>query len=177
MENPIIKLRFFLSIGLAALSLVLYIPNGYSTTYLYTIPTTTFSDGGTISGSFIYNDPTDTFAYNSLTSVNVVTTNGTSLTGLNYTAGVFFGTYQGFQLFNPSIFDTNIQLFTKTSTGLLIDSIAEAKQNPDDSFTLRGSAVNINPVVIPEPSTYAILAGGLVIGSIVSLRRRVKIKD
>src|SRR5579885_3048511 len=71
----------FLRCALIAIAKVSSVPSASAATILWTLQGVTFGDGGKASGSFDYNADTNTFS-----SIDIVTTPGSSFPGATYLA-------------------------------------------------------------------------------------------
>jgi hypothetical protein len=139
----------------------------------------TFDDGGTASGSFVYDAVTNT-----VSSINIVTTAGTTFSGSTYTAlspgfspplpfdfvfvpsasGDLTGTmYLDLELPMPGLTNSGgfVSLMDIGSEGLCAD--AECDTPADSPIRMITGGELVSPVVAtPEPSAFVLLGMGLV---------------
>jgi hypothetical protein len=137
----------------------------------------TFDDGGTASGSFVYDAAANTYS-----SINIITTSGTTLAGATYTSlsllasssdtGFLFGASSGdltstsvlFFLFDASL--TNSGGIVQVSLLPPNDSIEAFCTNSDCSAFSSRSVTGgelVGTVVTPEPAAILLLGMGLII--------------
>jgi hypothetical protein len=143
-----------------------------SATILYTFSGATFSDGGTLTGTFTTND-----AMNALVDFDV-TTSGGSLVGFHYTTGVAvsFSSLPGILVLEtPSL----THLLQVTFSGLTalggpikIGTFDSFEQDPTGAHRqIVAGAVVVRPATVPEPSTIALVSISL-LGLLGFVRRR-----
>lgn len=145
----------------------------------YTFSGVTFSDGGTLTGTFTTND-----AINSLLSYNVTTSPGAGGLGFTYTSGtsssastalpsiIVLNTPPGLEhilqvTFNPSLLATGSPILPGNNI-----NFASFEQ----SLTARRDIVSGSAVVataaVPEPETYALMLAGLGLVGFITHRRK-----
>ena len=135
----------------------------------------TFSDGGTLTGTFTTND-----AFNALLDFDITTSPGAGI-GFTYTpvtAGSSSTSLPFIIVLSSATPEEILQVtfaggLTATGAPILIgtfDSFEQAGPNARRDI-VAGSAV-VAPITVPEPSTLVLLATTGVLGVLTSLRRR-----
>lgn len=156
----------------ALLSLLIFTPKADAALYLYSIPSTNFTSGGggNLSGSFVW-DQISTLSSVSLTTTAAAgSSGGTPFQNTTYTSG----TVSGSVITLVSAVGTLSINFNGVPTPktLLTASELQPGKNKGDPRGLTFGAVTITLVPVPEPSTYAILAGGLALATIAAATRK-----
>jgi len=145
-----------------------------SANIVYTFSGVTFSDGGTLTGTFTTNN-----AFNTLIDFDITTSPGVGL-GFTYTtltAGSGSTSLPSIIVLSTATMDEILQVtfaggLTATGAPILIgtfDSFEQAGPNARRDI-VAGSAI-VAPVTVPEPSTLALLTIGA-LGVLTSVRRR-----
>ena len=131
-----------------------------SANIVYTFSGVTFSDGGTLTGTFTAND-----AINALVDFDV-TTSGGSLVGFHYTTGIaisFSSLPAILVLETPSlthILQVTFSGLTALGAPILIGAFDSFEQDPSGTHRqiLAGAVVVRPTTTVPEPSTIALVS-------------------
>ena len=161
---------------LSLVGVVLFLAAGQaSANIVYTFSGVTFSDGGTLTGTFTTND-----TFNTLLDFDITTSPGAGL-GFTYTpltAGSASTSLPAIIVLSTATLDEILQVtfaggLTATGAPILIGTFDSFEQaGPDARRDIVAGSAIVAPLTVPEPSTLALLAIDGVLGVLISVRRR-----
>ena len=150
-------------------------PYAHATLVQWTISSSTFDDGGTLSGTFVFDTVAITYS-----SINLTTTAGSAFGGANYTSPLTIFSANSFHA-GPSAAPSRLSLSNFIGGGWATPGVISgfgfgeraclnAGCTSVGSSLRAGASSNATGVVIPEPGTAVLLLAGL--GCLFALRRR-----
>ncbi|MET0166727.1 MAG: PEP-CTERM sorting domain-containing protein, partial [Vicinamibacterales bacterium] len=145
-----------------------------SANIVYTFSGVTFSDGGTLTGTFTTND-----TFNALLDFDITTSPGAGL-GFTYTpltAGSSSTSLPFIIVLSTAAMDEILQVtfaggLTATGAPITIGTFDSFEQSRLERRDIVAGSAIVAPVTVPEPSTLVLLATTGVLGVLTSLRRR-----
>ena len=160
---------------LSLVGVVLFLSAGQaSANIVYTFSGVTFSDGGTLTGTFTTND-----TFNALLDFNITTSPGVGL-GFTYTpltAGSGSTSLPSIIVLSTATLSEILQVtfdggLTATGAPIKIGTFDSFEQaGPDARRDIVAGMATVAPLTVPEPATLALLAIGA-LGVLTSVRRR-----
>jgi PEP-CTERM motif len=158
---------------LAAFGMVLLLAAGQaSANIIFTFSGVTFSDGGTLSGTFTTND-----AVNSLVDFDLLTSGGAAV-GFHYTPGTAnsLSSLPFVLVVEPASLDHILQVtfaggLTPLGAAITIGTFDSFEQIGTDHRDITAGSAAPAPTV-PEPGTLLLLGAGMIVIGMAALRRR-----
>ena len=160
---------------LSLVGVVLFLAAGQaSANIVYTFSGVTFSDGGTLTGTFTTND-----TFNALLDFNITTSPGVGL-GFTYTpltAGSGSTSLPAIIVLSTATLSEILQVtfaggLTATGASIVIDTFDSFEQATDARRDIASGMAIVATNSVPEPSTLALLAVVGALGMLTSVRRR-----
>jgi len=161
--------RLLSMVSMLGLALSLLVSEA-SANILYTFSGATFSDGGTLTGTFTTND-----ADTALLGFDVTTTQGTSLPGFHYTSGSANSSSTSLPFIlvlntppaDNDILQVTFSNLTAAGSPITIDPFGSFEQH----LGVHRDIVAGSVIAVPEPSMYGMLAAGLALSGFIMMRR------